>query len=71
MAISTWFPKLPLPKPNLYMGSIGARGTVCGQTDKWGEALPEVISPDSEPPPRATPGLRPACQIHYKEQAYG
>lgn len=58
-------------KPNLYVGSIEATGTVCGQTDKWGEALSGVISPDSEPPPRATPGLRPACQTHYKEQAYG
>lgn len=70
-------------KPNLYVGSVGSvrsvgatgqcggHKTVCGQTDKWGEALPEAISSDSEPPPRTTPGLWPACQIHYREQASG
>lgn len=71
MAISTWFPKLPPHQAYPLRGEHGGQMTVYGQTDKWGEAFPEAISPDREPPPRATPGPQPACQIHCKEQAPG
>lgn len=69
MAISTWFPKLPPNEAYLYVGSMEATGQSVGEQTSGERHFLKPSYLTSELPPRAIPGLQPACQIYYKEQA--